>query len=127
MRVSHFYGTVDCSSIEDIESVFSIRFGNGANEFWISGDEDVPCLAVLVNNDYSNLTFIPDDGHPGFQSIGMNTDLQPQGVTVFYTNTPDEEIEVYNDAVIPITKALEAVKEYFTTSKMPSCIEWCEL
>ena len=127
MKVSHFCGITDCNTVEELESVLSIRCGDGVNEFWISGDKDIPCLAVLVNNDYANLTYFPEDGHPGYQSIGMDTDLRPEGTTIFYTNTQDEEIEVYNDTVVPFAKALEAVKEYFITSTIPSCIKWREL
>lgn len=127
MKVSHFGGMIDCETVETLEQVLNMRYGSGVNEFWISGEEENPCLAVLVNNDYANLTYFPDDGHPGFQSIGMETGLDQHEISIFYTNTPEEEIEVNNDTVIPFSKALEAAKEFFTSTGMPKSIEWLEL
>jgi hypothetical protein len=113
MKVSHFGGTVDCKKFNDLNFILNIKYGSRVNEFWISGEDDYPCLVILVNNDYANITYFPEDGHPGFQSIGMGTDLSPGGVTIFYTNTPNEEIEIRNDTIVPFPKAMEAAKEYF--------------
>lgn len=57
MKVSHFGGEVECKTIEDLDSVLNMRYGIGVNEFWISGEEENPCLPVLVNNNYAYLTF----------------------------------------------------------------------
>jgi hypothetical protein len=127
MKVSHFGGTVFCATIEDQATILNIRFGTGVNEYWISGEDDNPCLAILVKDDYANLTFFPEDGHPGFQSVGMGTDLNMEEITVFNTNTPNEEMEVNNDSIVPFTMALEAAKEFFASLTMPTCLEWIEL
>ena len=127
MKVSHFGGTIDCPTMEILEIVLNMQFGTGVNEFWISGEEDNPCLAILVNNSYANLTYFPEDGHPGFQSVGMDTDLDLGEITVFYTNTPEEEMEINNDAVVPFEIALNAAKEFYLTSALPTCLEWTEL
>jgi len=127
MKVSHFGGTIDCATMETFEIVLNMQFGSGVNEFWISDEEDSPCLAILVNNDYANLTYFPEDGHPGFQSVGTGTDLNMEEITVFYTNTPEEEMEINNDAVVPFEIALKAAKEFFLTSTLPTCLEWIEL
>jgi hypothetical protein len=127
MKVSHFGGTAECKTIEDLRKVLNMRYGDGVNEFWISGEENNPCLAVLVNKDYANLTYFPKVGHMGFQSVGMGTSLVSDGISIFYTNTPEEEIEIGNDAVVPFFKALEAVEEFFETTALPESIEWFEL
>jgi len=80
-----------------------------------------------VNNDYANLTYFPEDGHPGFQSIAMDTDLNMKDISIFYTNTPDEEIEIDNDAIVPFSRAVEATKEFFTSLSLPTCLKWLEL
>ena len=76
MKISHFGGISECKSIEDFESILNVRYGSVVNEFWISDEEEMPCLAILVNNDFASLTYFPEDGHPGFQSVGMDTDLE---------------------------------------------------
>lgn len=124
MKISHFGGIVECKTIEDLGNVLNMRYGDGVNEFWISGKEDDPCLAVLVNKDHANITYFSEDGDIGLQSAGMDTNLDPNGMTIFYTNTPDEEIEVSNSAVIPFSKAIGVIKEFFETMDLPKSIEW---
>jgi hypothetical protein len=53
--------------------------------------------------------------------------LISDNVTVFYTNTPEEEIEVLNDSVVPFSSAQSAVEEFCQTLMLPGCIEWFEL
>jgi hypothetical protein len=123
MNVSHFGGILKCKTIEDLELILNIRDGTGVNEFWIVGKENNPCLTILVNNNYANLTYFPKDGHPGFQSVGMSTCLNPDETTVFYTNTSDEEIKINDDTIVPFDIALKAAKEFFASSVMPTCLE----
>ncbi len=55
------------------------------------------------------------------------TDLPQDGISVFYTNTPTEEIQIYNDYVIPKTLAQTIVKDFVETGKMSDCVEWEEI
>jgi len=126
-KVLHFGGMVECNTIEILDSILNVRYGRNVNEFWISGEREIPCLAMLVNGNYANLTFFPEDGHPGFQSAAKDTNLKLDDVTIFCTNTPYEEIEIKNDAVVTFAIALNAAREYYTTKEMPSCIEWVEM
>ncbi|MDP4177541.1 MAG: hypothetical protein Q8900_04275 [Bacillota bacterium] len=68
---------------------------------------------------------------PGFSSIGSDTDLDIDididGISIFYTNTDKEEIEVANYSILPFSKAVTAVDEFFETMSLPKCIEWEEL
>lgn len=126
MKISHFGGVSFCNTFEEVFDVLKIRFNESVNEFWITDDEkENPCLAVLVNNDMANVTFFPSDGHPGFQSAGNDKDAE--GYTVFYTNTPEEEIEISNDMIITFEQAVQAVEEFFVTKSKPLCIEWVDL
>ena len=127
MKIEHFGGFIECNEIKEFESILNIRYGKGANEFWIYGENRYPCLSIMVNCEYAYLHFFPEHKHPGFQSIGMNTDLPEGEMSIFYTNTIDEEIEIINDAVIPFSTAVTAAKEFFITSELPKCIEWFEL
>ena len=53
--------------------------------------------------------------------------LDEDGISIFYTNTDSEEIEVANYSIIEIEDAVSAVKEFFETQQLPKCIEWEEL
>ena len=127
MKVSHFGGTQHCDTLEKLDFVLNSRFGDGVNEFWISGETETPCLTMLVNNSYASLTYFPDDEHPGYQSVGKDCDLDLCEITVFFTNSPQEELEINNDAVIPLSLAITAAKEFFVNFKIPSCVEWSEM
>ena len=127
MKVSHFGGAEECRTIEELKAVLSIRYGDEVNEFWISGEEGDSCLAVLVNKSYANLTYFPKEGSMGFVSIGEGAGLDPNAISIFYTNTPEEEIEVRNDAVVPFNIAVEVVMEFFNTRILPKTIKWLEM
>lgn len=53
--------------------------------------------------------------------------LDADGISIFYTNTDSEEIEVANYSIIEIEDAVSAVEEFFETLQLPKCIEWEEL
>ncbi|MCI8554583.1 MAG: hypothetical protein HFJ80_06530 [Clostridiales bacterium] len=55
------------------------------------------------------------------------TALPPDGISIFYTNTPTEEMEIYNDYVIPKALARTVVKDFVETGEMSACVDWEEL
>ncbi|MBQ6553920.1 MAG: hypothetical protein IJR45_08465 [Firmicutes bacterium] len=48
-------------------------------------------------------------------------------ITIFYTNTEEEKIEVENRSIITIEQAIRAVEEFFVTEQLPKCVDWEEL
>jgi hypothetical protein len=52
--------------------------------------------------------------------------LQGQQFMTFYTNTPQEEIEISADAVFPVAAAEEAAIEFFRFPEAPRRIKWLE-
>ncbi|MDR0459806.1 MAG: hypothetical protein LBG68_05040, partial [Coriobacteriales bacterium] len=69
------------------------RFGDCANEFWIHPDgSEYPCIGLMVVHDYAYIQYFPEEGSPGYQPTGNALALISDNVTVFYTNTPEEEI-----------------------------------
>ncbi len=127
MKIEHFGGLIECNEIKEFESILNLRYGKEVNEFWIYGQDRYPCLSIMVNGEYAYMHFFPEHKQPGFQPIGMNTDLPEGEISIFYTNTVDEEIEIINDFVIPFSTAVTAAKEFFTTLEIPKCVEWFEL
>ncbi len=53
--------------------------------------------------------------------------LEEDGISIFYTNTDQEEVMVENAFVIDIEKAIEIVCEFFSTEVLPMCVQWEEL
>lgn len=129
MRIKHFGGIEIVSTLSEFESILNLRYGENANEFWITKNEieENPCLAILVKDNYANVTFFPNYDHMGFQSLSPDDSEKDDEYMVFYTNTPEEEIEVSTSMVVAWDSALEAAKEFFTTLVKPTCLEWEEL
>lgn len=128
MKIQHFGGVTYFDTMDDLVKILQIRYGDDVNEFWITNeDEENPCLAILVNKNYANVSYFPKAGHLGFQSIGNIKDLSPNGYSVFYTNTPEEELEISNEMIILFEQALVAAKEFVITKEKPTSIDWYEL
>lgn len=80
-----------------------------------------------VNGIYACLSYFRNEDDPGFSSVNANPILDSSGISVFYTNTDNEEIEVANYSIVEVEKAVSAVEEFFYTKQLPKCIEWEEL
>ena len=129
IMIHHFLGESICTTMDDVQKTLEQSI-DGVNEFLIAQKHDLyPYLTVLVNGIYANVTFVPSEESAGLQAVSddTETDLEPDGISVFYTNTPSEETEVYNDYVIPKNLAVQIVKEFAETGTMPNCTEWDEL
>ena len=101
---------------------------NGNNEFWISIETPFPFMGVLTSRSFAYVHFFDEDGSPGFSALSDGSTVpdsdQPP---VFYTNNASEIIEVEDDCILSLDKAIQIVQEFFTTKQMPQCIEWDEL
>ncbi len=127
--IYHFQGENVCASWDEVRETLA-QTVDGVNEFYIAQEHTVfPYLTVLVNGAYANVIYVPSEEAAGLQAFSEDAemDLDPDGISVFYTNTPSEEIEIYNDYVIPKALAVQIVKEFVETGRMADCAEWDEL
>jgi hypothetical protein len=127
IRIEHFGGADEVSTLPSLDRVLSARYGQDANEFWLFGEPKHPSLSILVRGKLASLTYFPDEAHPGFTSEGNVPALDPDGDSIFYTNTPREEIEISNAAVVTVESALKAAHDFFLDRGLPSSLEWDEL
>ncbi|MBP1903789.1 hypothetical protein J2Z32_000401 [Paenibacillus turicensis] len=127
MLVEHFLGKAVCTTYEELESILEVRTEKGVNEFIISSKEYYPFIMMSVKDDYATISYFDKEDESSFVSIGFNTDLEQDGITIFYTNTDKEEIAVENGFILPYSKATMVIKEFFETIRLPKCIEWEEL
>ena len=129
MKIHHFLGDAVCETMEDLEKALA-QSVNGVNEFFIVKEHTMfPYLTVLVNGAYAYVYCVPTEeaaGSPAF-SEDAETGLDPDGISIFYINTPTEEIEIYNDYVIPKELAVQVVKDFAETGAMSDRVQWDEL
>ena len=127
MKFEHFLGTDLCDNLEGIVQIMKKQNENGFNEFWISIEKPFPLMAVLTSKSIAHVHFFDEDGSPGFSALSdCNLGLDIDQTCVFYTNT-NEIIEVENEYILSIDRAIEIVQEFFITKQIPKCIEWDEL
>ena len=129
IKMHHFGGKNICATWDEVAQTLE-QTVDGVNEFYIAAEHTMfPYLAVLEKDDYAYVHCVPNETGGGLIAFSADTptDLPPDGISIFYTNTPTEEIEIYNDYVIPKTLAWNFVKDFVETGKMSSCVEWDEL
>ena len=129
IKINHFGGKALCATWDEVAQTLE-QAVDGVNEFFIVAEHTMfPHLHILVKGDYAVVDCVPNETDAGLMAFSDNTptDLPPDGISIFYTNTPTEEIEFYNDYVIPKTLAWTVVKDFVETGEMSSCVEWEEL
>ena len=89
------------------------------DEIWISGGNEYPCLAILINGDYACVHYFEEEGIL-WQSCGNFS----KGM-IFLAG--GEEWEAPADTIVSIESAIFCMEEFFDLMKKPECIEWWEL
>lgn len=89
------------------------------DEIWISGENQYPCLAILINGNFACVHYFEEEGVM-WQSHGTNS----EEVTFL---SGGEEWTAPADTVISIENAVSCTEEFFDSLKKPECIEWQEL
>lgn len=139
MLFQHFCGNDLCSTVDEVREVLSKNI-NGVNEFIISDENnEVPYMTVLINKDSAYIYYEPFDefDSAGFEVCGENygEDIGSDcdDITVFYTNTPTEEIEISNEYVNTKDTALNIISEFLNYDEwplsmedLPLCVQWEE-
>ena len=96
---------------------------NAANELFLSEREtSFPVLVVSLRDDLACMHFFPQEGHPGFQSIGTRR----FGSFTFY-GTDKQPFEIPAEAVISFDEAFRAAVEFCVTLALPQTLRWFEL
>lgn len=129
MRVVDFDRTYQANSIQELEAVLTTRHEGNVNSFWLYPDsEEFPQLGLLIKNELASLSYLPQPGTAGFSSVGpLATDL-PGETTLFpISKYRADDLYVRNEAVLPLSAALVAAKEFFVSNDLPQSVEWFEL
>lgn len=127
MLVEHFLGKKECNDLDELREVLNKRTEKGVNEFIISTYEQFPYMIMSVKGKYACLSYFREEDDPGYSSVNSAPVLDADGISIFYTNTDSEEIEVANYSIIDIKNATSAIEEFFETLQLPKCVEWEEL
>jgi Immunity protein Imm1 len=125
MRIQDNDSVFNVTSPQDIEAALRRRHSPDRNSFWLShGAELYPVINIMMRGDLAYLTYIPNEDHPGFTSVGIS---DARGDTTFFHNDSNEETEIANYSVVPFSDALNAAQEFAISKEMPKCIRWTSL
>jgi hypothetical protein len=127
MVVFHFGGKVECNSFDELVRVLLIRFENNSNEYEIYGSEKLPFMTILVKGELACVHIFRSNDDCGSYAYWNGSELDKEGVTVFYMGTPTSETEISNRLVIPFSLAIDVARDFFENLEMSKLVEWFEL
>lgn len=127
MKVFHFGGETNCTTLEELNIILSSRHENNSNEFELRGNKEYPFMTILVKDEWACVHFFENEDDCGHYASSNEKVLDEDGYTVFYMGSTTSETEISNQLVIPFSTSVTVAKEFFTTLEMPKCIEWFEL
>lgn len=132
MRVIDIAGEHLSDSWAEVKKCLQTRDEKGMNEFILTHQDlgervKTPMLVISVNAEYACVHFHPDlEDHPGYQSVGKDVDLDPEGETLFSCGG-ERPMGFPNSTVISTSLAIRAAKQFYEKEQRPEIIEWREL
>lgn len=132
MMVDHGGGTDDVAQEAALVRLLAVRHDGERNEYWLN--EEYPRLAMMVRGAAACLFYYPEEGHPGWASVGTG-EMTPEaralvedGQVEFFTYTSNEPVWIVEELVIAEGRARAAALEFFRApERLPATIEWFEL
>jgi hypothetical protein len=125
MRIRDFRGNYDVRSMAELESVLEKRYFDDENWFLLClGGEKEACMTLAVKGDLATLHYMRNTEDAGFISIGGVLD---RAKDVTFRMSERSDFQVRGDAVMPMSKAVSAAKEFFASKDLPTSVEWLEI
>lgn len=122
LKVATNKGDIVCKTPQEVENIIINSSKKPLDEIWVSGEDEYPCLAVLVNGDLTSICYFLNENGDMWQSVG---NAESNGSVEFLVGGELDERPEYT--VVSLEAALECVKQFCDTFYKPDCIEWEEL
>ncbi len=129
MQVTHFKGERSVSSVEELLRLLDERH-DGRNAFWLTPTTaELPTLSLVVRGEQAYLSFHDESNPAARHSIASKeVRLKAEGTTsVSIGLASDDPISVPNYAIVPVSVAMTAAREFYESGCCPTNIEWFEL
>lgn len=124
LKAEHFFGASVVHTKNEVRRLLANRRTGGFDEIWLTGPTNFPNLVVAIGPPGAALHYFPEDGHPGWQSVGTP---DAPGSVEFRTNTPEEKNEIAASAVVSTDMAARAMEQFLEDASLPDCVSWHEL
>ena len=115
-------GDVTCNSKKEIAEI--IKCGSelpGGDDIWLGGNDEYPCMSILVNGQYACVHYFLNQDGDIWQSY---SDFDRE---VTFLTDSSEEWTAPEYTIVSLEDALKCMEEFFDSKKRPECIEWQEL
>ena len=122
MLIEYNGGNKVCNNHEDVIATLKMRNKENENEFWVSIDAKFPCMAILVKNKISSVTYFPDEESAGFRAIKATMEDETA-----YLLIGGHQYEIESGAIIPFEEVISAVLRFYDSHTLPDNLKWDEL
>src|SRR5262249_4186533 len=105
----------EVKDVKGLEDALAWRDARGGTEFWLSHDEEkYPVLAMRVTGELADVTFFPEEGHPGFRCLGGKGLTKGGSTTLGFEGcAPATGEDAPNEFVVPFETAYSIAMEFF--------------
>lgn len=121
MKIECKLGLVNCDNPNDVERILR-ECAADSDDIWIFGESEYPCLAIPVGGEKAVVHYFLTEQEGHYQSVG---DRDADGTTTFLAG--GDRWDAPNDIVVPLSVAIECVKQFLATQERPTCVEWDEI
>ncbi len=120
MRLCCNEGNFEFQTREEISAQIRKSAERPLDEIWLGGEEDYPCLGILLNGIHACLHYFNDGNGTMWQSLGTHG----EEITFLAGGV---EWKAPADTVVSLEDAILCAEEFFETGLRPDCIDWLEL
>jgi len=90
--------------------------------------QNYPVLAIRVTGELADVTFLPEQGHPGCRCLGgEGLPRHASTMLVFNGCDPADGEETANKFVVPFETACSVAMDFFQKKQMSEAVAWFEL
>ena len=112
----------------ELDDVLARRDSRGGCVFWLTHDDEFPCLCIRISGDVGDVPFFPHEDHPGFRCLGGQGLPEGEWTTLLFNGCdPGHGEETPNEFVVSFSAACLIAKEFLVNAKLPANFSWLEL
>lgn len=123
MNIANNNGNFECDSWNEIENLIRQGSQNPFDDIWLSGNDEYPCLSILVNDKYACIHYFLNDQGDMWQSVGYGD----MNIEFMSNNDYSTLAHMPANAVVSLETALECARQFYEIGNQPNSIEWREL
>lgn len=122
MVVSIDNENIICDTFEEYRACINVKMELDSAEIWISengGQDDLPCLGILINDDEVVINYFGEDGR-NFVTVGNESDEREISFCA-------GQYDVAGYQIIDKTSAIKGILDFFDSKGISDHLRWEEL